>query len=135
MGERHVAGDRLSAFLDDEMADAEAIAITRHLAGCGACRGELEALRIPRAALRGLPDLHAPILTGSVVAHARRAQRMARRVRLGLTVTIVPLAVALAAYVLGAEFGGVAPTTDVFLVEHVARTAGGLVPVPFGAGG
>jgi len=132
--ERHVAGDRLSAFLDDEMADREVIVATRHLAGCGACRAELEALRLPRAALRGLPELQAPVLTGSVVAHVRGARRRARRARLMLSVAVVPVAVVLAAYVLGADLGDVAPTTDLFLVEHVARTAGGVVPMPFGGG-
>ena len=37
--------ERLSAFLDDELGEREALAVTRHLRDCDECRDELEQLR------------------------------------------------------------------------------------------
>lgn len=57
--QRHADGDaqreRLSAYLDGELAPAEAAALKRHLADCRACQAELASLREVRALLGALP--------------------------------------------------------------------------------
>jgi anti-sigma factor RsiW len=125
MAERHVPGTQLSAFLDDELDDARATALARHVAGCERCLRELESLRITRAALRGLPRLQAPVLTVGV----GQRRRPSRRARLVAVVCAVPVLLAGVAYVAGDERPGeVVPPVDRFLVEHVARAGGGPVP-------
>ena len=37
MAEPHVSGDRLSAFLDDELEDDDAIDAARHVSACERC--------------------------------------------------------------------------------------------------
>jgi len=49
--------DRLSDYLDDELAHDERIALEAHLDGCPECREVLEDLRAVVATARGLPDL------------------------------------------------------------------------------
>ena len=132
MAERHVSGDRLSAFLDDELADDDALDATRHLGGCDRCLAELEQLRATRDALRALPSLQAPVLTAGVQARSRQLARVVRRVKMAVVVGIVPVLLGAGAYALGGEFGEVEPTTDLFLVEHLGRTGGGLVPTAVG---
>lgn len=46
--------ERLSAFLDDELGDDEALEVVRHLAACADCWREFEELREAREALRRL---------------------------------------------------------------------------------
>jgi anti-sigma factor RsiW len=125
MGERHVPGGQLSAFLDDELDDGLATAVARHVSGCDRCFGDLEGLRITRAALRGLPRLQAPVLaTGS---GPRRPP--SRRARVAAVVCAAPLLLAGIAYAVGGERSGeVVPPVDRFLVEHVARAGGAPVP-------
>lgn len=132
MAERHVSGDRLSAFLDDELADDDAFEATRHLASCDRCLTELGHLRSTRDALRALPSLQAPVLTAGVQARSRQLARVVRRVKVALVVGIVPVLFGAGVYVLGGEFGDVEPTTDLFLVEHLGRTGGGLMPTAVG---
>ncbi len=60
-------GDRLSAFLDDELGDRDAMVVTRHLARCDGCTDELEQLRSLRAALRGLPGVQTPLSSAEAV--------------------------------------------------------------------
>jgi len=50
----------LSAYLDGETTSEESEAVERHLAGCDACREELESLRATVDALSGLPGESAP---------------------------------------------------------------------------
>jgi len=50
----------LSAMLDGELSDAEAIWVVHHLDGCGQCRRELDDLASARAAVRSLPMLDLP---------------------------------------------------------------------------
>ena len=47
--------ERLSAYLDGELSDAERVALEAHLPTCEQCQGELAALRQTRALLRALP--------------------------------------------------------------------------------
>lgn len=49
--------DRLSEYLDGELAHDERLALEAHLDGCPACREVLEDLRAVVATARGLPDL------------------------------------------------------------------------------
>lgn len=134
MADRHVSGDHLSAFLDDELGDEAAMSATRHLADCERCLGELTALRATRDALRRLPSLQAPVLTAGVQVRSQQLARMARRVRLVVLVCAIPVLLGGAIYVLGRDAGDVEPTTELFLVEHLGRTGGGPVPAVVGGG-
>lgn len=130
MVERHVAGDRLSAFLDDELGEDDALLATRHLAWCDRCVGELEALRATRDALRQLPNLQAPVLTAGIARHPRgRPRRTLRRL---MALAAVPVLFLGVVYLAGGDTGGIEPPTDLFLVEHVSRTGGGPLPTPLG---
>lgn len=53
--DREALRERLSAYLDGELAPADAAALERHLAECAECRDELAALREVRTLLRALP--------------------------------------------------------------------------------
>jgi anti-sigma factor RsiW len=144
VADRHVGGDRISAFLDDELDDERALEVTRHLAGCEPCLDELEALRATRDALRRLPGLQAPLpvltVAGAVGANPsllRRTgrpllRRVGRRLHLASAAVADRRGVVGLAYLAGDERGDVVPPVDLFLVDHVARTGGGPVPAPFG---
>jgi anti-sigma factor RsiW len=131
MVDRHVEGSRLSAFLDDELGDDDALAVAHHLDICGRCLHELEELRGTRDALRSLPQLQAPVLTAKVDRRSTRGL-LARRLRAVAVVLAVPAIALGAAYALGDDRGSVEPPTDLFLVEYLSRTAGGPVPAPVG---
>jgi anti-sigma factor RsiW len=136
VAERHVSGDRISAFLDDELDDVLALAVTRHLGSCPACLDELESLRATRDALRRLPGVVAPV---PLLAPARPVgsgsvlRRVSRRLQLTSAGFAVVLGIFGAAYLAGEERGEVVPPVELFLVDHVARTGGGPVPAPLGA--
>lgn len=135
MTERHVAGERLSAFLDDELSEPVALQVTRHLARCGACLADLEELRATRDALRRLPALQAPVLTAEVRPDRSTMRRVKRTALLTGAATIVAVLLGGGVYVLGGQGGEVEPPVDMFLVDHVARTGGGPVPSPVGGAG
>lgn len=135
MSERHVSGDRISAFLDDELSEERALSVTRHLADCDDCLEELEQLRATRSALRSLPSVTPPVLTRGLDRSERRRRRLVRRLRAAAMVAVLPVALVSAAYVAGGIDGEVSPSTELFLVEHVARTGGGPLPAPIGVGG
>jgi anti-sigma factor RsiW len=127
----HVGGQRLSAFLDDELDDRAALELTRHVEGCGRCRGELEELRATRTALRGLPDLHAPVLTSE--ARTMPAVRWwSRRVVAASGFAAAALVLGAAAYVAGGDGGEVVPPVERYVLDHLARTGEGPVPAPLG---
>ena len=52
--------DRLDEYLDGELSADDAAAVEQHLAGCEACRAELEALRKTAALVKSLPRVKAP---------------------------------------------------------------------------
>ncbi len=133
MAERHVSGDRISAFLDDELPEERALTVTRHLADCDACLTELEELRATRDALRALPSMSLRPIQPGLDRREHRRRGVGTRVRLTVAAAVLPLALVTAAYVAGGADGDVAPSTELFLVEHVARTGGGPVPAPIGA--
>ncbi|HKS68809.1 MAG TPA: zf-HC2 domain-containing protein, partial [Ktedonobacterales bacterium] len=54
--DREVLRERLSAYLDGELAPGDDAALERHLATCAECRDELAGLREVRALLRALPQ-------------------------------------------------------------------------------
>jgi anti-sigma factor RsiW len=132
VADRHVSGDRLSAFLDDELTEYRAAAVTQHLAACDDCLTELEGLRAARDALRSLPELHAPATARQVPGPPRRRDRARRRLKVLAAAVAVPMTLGVAAYVAGGSDGEVSPSEELFLVEHVSRTGGGPVPGPVG---
>jgi anti-sigma factor RsiW len=127
VADRHVAGARLSAFLDDELPEDESLRAARHIAGCERCLGELEGLRSMRAALRQLPGLQAPVFTGGTT-------RRGTRLRALVLAAVLPLAAVLALALLGGATDGVQPTTDLFLVEHLGRGRSSVTPTALDAG-
>jgi anti-sigma factor RsiW len=131
---RHVAGARLSSFLDDELGDDAALELTRHVTACGRCRAELEELRATRGALRTRPDLDAPVPT-SEVRPLGRMRTWSRRVIAAGGIGLSALALGAAAYVVGADSGEVVPPVERFLLDHLARTGEGPVPAPLGGPG
>lgn len=121
--------ERLSAFLDDELTEDEALAVTRHLAGCNGCLDELENLRAARSALRGLPAVAPPpVLFREVEAAAAMPAAGGRsRLRIAAAALAATGLVATAAYVAGGarEDGTVVPPIDVFVVDHSVRVGNG----------
>lgn len=76
------AGDLLSALLDGQLTAAEATSVREHVAGCGECAGELDAVRDARRMLRTLAAVEPPdafiaelLVGGDVVPLARRRSR------------------------------------------------------------
>lgn len=110
--ERHVPGDRLSAFLDDELADEDALHAARHIADCERCLRELSSLRSIRDALRALPSLQAPVLAAGLQARSQQLSRWARRIKLVVVACVVPVLLGAGVYVLGDDVGEVEPTAD-----------------------
>lgn len=132
MADRHVAGARLSAFLDDELPEEEAMTAARHLAACERCLGELDQLRATRDALRRLPSLQAPVLFRAEPSRSTRSRSWVRRLVVAAASVSAPALVGLAIYIAGGDAGSVEPSTELFLVEYVGRTGGGPVPAPVG---
>ena len=122
--------DRLSAFLDDELDEDEAIAVTRHLRGCEPCRVDLEQLRSARSALRALPAVEAPLsfMVESVLLGPPERHRSHSVLALGLVVAVSVLLVT--AFVVGGQEGAVAPDVDTLVGDHVESVGGGPVVVP-----
>lgn len=123
---------RLSAFLDDELPEADALAVARHVTRCPGCRDELEELRAARTALRELPTVRPPasLLTDMLdgVPDGDGPRRGARTATVAVAGVVTLL---LVAFVVGGdETGEVVPPVDLVVVDHVARTGGGPVIVP-----
>lgn len=53
-------GDALSALLDEELGPDDEVAAAIHLSACAACAQELEAVRLARTWVRGLPQAAPP---------------------------------------------------------------------------
>ena len=116
--------EQLSAFLDDEVADADAMDISRHVARCEDCASELEDVRIARDAVRALPPLHAP------AALAQPPLATPRRRPLALLGAAGALVGAAAVFVAGGTGGEVVPPVDDLVVDHVTNTGGDFVLTP-----
>lgn len=131
------AADRLSALLDDELGDDEALTVTRHVVRCAACAAELEEVRRCREVLRALPRVDPPrelydTSPESIADGRRRAHRLGRvAVAVGLSGAILG---GIAFAVGGQESGTVAPAVDRYVEDHVARTDGGPVLNPVDLG-
>lgn len=129
--------ERLSAFLDDELAETDALEVTRHLADCDRCVAELAELRAAREMVRALPNLEPPaVLFSDAVTAASVAQghwhRTVRAASIALIGTVVLVAATFAA---GGDDGGtVVPPVELFVVDHVVRVGGGpmITPVDLG---
>lgn len=137
--ERHEE-DRLSAFLDDELPEDDALDVTRHLASCDRCMDELEDVRLTREALRGLPNLDPPeaLFSDAVAAASLDRVRWRRTVRLTAASLAGTALIATAAFAAGGEGDGtVVPPVEMFVVDHVVRVGGGpvITPVDLGSPG
>lgn len=127
-----------SAWLDGVLGPTEAERVAAHLERCRACRAEVDALDRTRRLLGNLPVRRVPT---AVLAGPRPAVDVPGRRRMGtaagLATVIAVLAgvVAGAAYAVGGETGGPAPTVpvpvDVFVADHLVRTYGDHVASPF----
>ncbi len=135
MAERHVQDERLSAFLDDELDEDAALRVTRHLRTCQPCLDSLQELRATRDALRRLPGLQAPVLTAEALPDRTTARRVSKGAVFTGAVTLVMVLLGGTVYALGGDDGDVEPPVEMFLVDHVARTAGGPVPPAVGTAG
>lgn len=125
-------GDRLSAFLDDELGERDALAVTRHLERCDECRDELEQLRVTRAALRALPSA-TPSLSWMVetAVLGPGEQRSSAAPVAALSVVVAGAVVLAAAFLLGGGHNGsVQPPVDALVVDHVRSVEGGPVVTP-----
>ncbi|HEX9888769.1 MAG TPA: zf-HC2 domain-containing protein [Nitriliruptorales bacterium] len=134
-GEHHEE-ERLSALLDDELDNEDALKVTRHLAQCESCMAELEELRSMRSALRHLPAVEPPpILFDGVATAAATYDLAARRSRRMVAAAVAGAGLlAAAAFVAGAEGGTVSPPVDLFVVDHVTRVGGGPMVTPVDLG-
>lgn len=123
--------ERLSAFLDDELPEREALEVTRHLGACDRCLTELEDIRTARSALRRLPNVDPP---AALFLDAELAAAAIGAVRWPMSMRLLVAAVAGSAALGGAAFaagggpkGTVVPPVELFVVDHVARVGGGPV--------
>jgi len=100
----HRAGQLLSAYLDGELAAAEAAAVQEHLLDCSDCREAFDGLRLTKRALGQLPLAEPPAgFWGAVrdprglhpaAAMARRPQRLGWRLAWAGAAALVVLALA-----------------------------------------
>jgi anti-sigma factor RsiW len=127
MRDRGHPDDLLSAFLDDELDEPDALRVAHHLAACRDCAGELDGLRSMRTALRDLPDVPPPPHLLAEVPDAAAADAGTHRLRLAVGGGVAVVGVVLGlAFAMGAtEDGEVVPPVDVVVVDHVVRTNGG----------
>ncbi|MFA9429841.1 anti-sigma factor [Egicoccus sp. AB-alg2] len=132
MAERHVTGDRISAFLDDELDEVRAMAVTRHLADCDTCLGELEALRRTRDSLRRWAATPAPVVPLGAIEPPGLVKKVSRGLRVASASLLATVALAGVAYLVGEDTGEVVPPAELFLIDHLARTGDGPMPAPFG---
>ncbi|MDX1620687.1 MAG: zf-HC2 domain-containing protein [Nitriliruptorales bacterium] len=98
----HHEDARLSAFLDDELSDNDALEVTRHLARCELCLDDLEALRATRKAVRGLPPVDPPDTLWAGIAEAAVVQPGPHRLLLAAAAGV---ALGLTSYLLGMSDG------------------------------
>lgn len=120
---------RLSALLDDELDDAAALEVIRHVSSCPWCMVELEAVRETRQALRCLPTVEPPrdLYTGMVLpAPSGSWARTGRRVRIGAAAVVSAVLLTAVSLVAGEpDEDAVTPPVDSYVAEHVASTHAG----------
>jgi len=75
--EHRYVGDRLSAYVDDELTDRERARVATHLATCEVCRADLRALRWTKDVLSHTPPVRVPrsFVVREVDVQARRPAR------------------------------------------------------------
>ncbi|MGH3442845.1 MAG: zf-HC2 domain-containing protein [Nitriliruptorales bacterium] len=132
LGQRHEEA-RLSALLDDELDDDDALEVVRHVSSCARCFEELEAIREARAALRGLPAVPMPPRVRLAdITPAAHQPSIARWVLSAFVASAAVLGAA--AFVAGGQQGTVNPPVDVYVVDHVGGVDAGplLHPVHLG---
>lgn len=135
-------GERLSALIDGELADAERDRVLAHLAGCDACRQDAIALRALKQRMHSLGEamvdaaLAARLMAvgrpgeqSSWPAHTRWRPRTGYSATRLLTAGILASAVAglaTTAFVIGGQQQApgpkVTPAVDSFLVQHASVT-------------
>jgi anti-sigma factor RsiW len=144
-------GDLLSALVDGELSGGELDRASAHLAGCAACRTEVNSLRRLKHELRGLagacdaegitrrllamPGQGDPADSGVPVpsryTEREHGERHRGRYMLWSTVSVVVVGIGAAAFGMGGTSGPaepqVTPQVEVFDLQH-AMTSGG---VPF----
>jgi anti-sigma factor RsiW len=111
----------LSAYLDGELSPADLATAETHLAGCGACRGELDAVLATRHLLRRLPGRLPPSgwYRDVVVTDARRR----RTARSAATWIALGAAAASAILLLAPGEPSVAPPVFQFVDAHSAGSS------------
>lgn len=121
--------EQLSAFLDDEVSDSDAVNIARHVSRCDDCAGELEDVRLARDAVRALPALLPPHQLRGGPAPSRPTRR--RRVALAL---VAGGLAAVGVFAAGGTRGEIVPPVDDLVIDHVNTTGGDplLTPVRVG---
>ena len=145
-------GQRISALIDGELADAERDRVLTHLAGCDECRQEAVALRALKQRMHSLGEAMVDAaLTGRLMAMAAPGEgsgwpgRAPWRPKSAFPATRLLTAGLLASAMTGlgatAFFAGgepptpgpkVTPAVDTFLVQHAVVT--GDLPVPVSGG-
>ncbi len=113
-------GDRLSAYLDGELASIEHQWVTKHLIDCPDCRSELQALDRARTAIRSLPGVDTGMTDEIPVTVAPKRHRAGM-----IAGTIGAVAAALVLFFSIATAGNDQPvvTLNDLATRHVARAS------------
>lgn len=120
----------LSPYIDGELSSPEKARVERHIEGCGACRRELEMLRVTVGLLQRAPVVAAP-RSFTIAATAPRRRPVAwGALRAATAVAVLVLAFVFIGDAL--NFLGAGPVEDKSVRQGVATTE---TPVPEPAGG
>ena len=92
------ACEQLSEYIDGELDEQSRCALEEHLAGCEACRDELEGLRRTVAAVKNLPTVPAPEELSSRILAAIPARAKERPLRLRMFKALAVAAVVVLAF-------------------------------------
>lgn len=131
--DRAALRERLSAYLDGELAPDDAAALERHLAACAECRDELAALREVRTLLRALPSPALPrsfaLPAAATTQPSLARQQPARPPRAAAVGTRLPPTASprrVHALARAAQWvGGLAAACGLFLIVTTALLGGG----------